>query len=87
MLIFQKMLKPTLWFVITLASFCETNAYKLLLVSPLPGKSHAILADAMVELFASAGHEVISVNLIYVWEENYRIISRILVQIKKNIFK
>lgn len=44
--------------VLILATFQTINAYKYLFVSPIPGKSHAILGDAMVELLVAAGHEV-----------------------------
>lgn len=76
------MLKPYApWSVVIFALFCETNAYKLLLVSPLPGKSHAILADAMVELLNSAGHEVNNVSL---FKENTKIALGSKFKIKMN---
>lgn len=44
--------------VLILASLQTITAYRYLFVSPIPGKSHGILGDAMVELLVEAGHEV-----------------------------
>nr|XP_034836075.1 UDP-glucuronosyltransferase 2B2-like [Maniola hyperantus] len=52
------MYNPVLCCVLLLASAYETNAYKLLVVSPIPGKSHSILGEGMAESLANAGHEV-----------------------------
>nr|XP_034836236.1 UDP-glucuronosyltransferase 2B2-like [Maniola hyperantus] len=54
----QKMLKKIQCVVLILASLYEVNAYRYLVVSPIPGKSHAILGDALVEYLVNAGHEV-----------------------------
>ncbi|XP_039760006.1 UDP-glucosyltransferase 2-like [Pararge aegeria] len=53
-----------LHFMILLALLYGTNAYKYLVVSPIPGKSHAILGSAMVTHLANAGHEVTYVTVI-----------------------
>ncbi|CAH2227159.1 jg21824, partial [Pararge aegeria aegeria] len=53
-----KMLKKVQCWVLLLASLSEINAFKYLVVSPIPTKSHAILGDALVEHIANAGHEV-----------------------------
>ncbi|XP_050682427.1 UDP-glucosyltransferase 2-like isoform X1 [Leptidea sinapis] len=34
------------------------DSYKILLISPLPGKSHVILSDGIAKYLANAGHEV-----------------------------
>lgn len=35
-----------------------SNAYKILVVFPIPGKSHFILGHGYVKLLLKAGHEV-----------------------------
>ncbi|XP_052744249.1 uncharacterized protein LOC112049418 [Bicyclus anynana] len=57
-LLADKMFKKTQWLTLVLFTLCEINAYKYLVVSPIPGKSHSILGDAIVEHLAKAGHEV-----------------------------
>ncbi|XP_045779381.1 UDP-glucosyltransferase 2-like [Maniola jurtina] len=52
------MLKKMQCLMLILATLCEVNAYRYLLVSPIPGKSHAILGEALVENLVNAGHEV-----------------------------
>ncbi|XP_023943055.1 UDP-glucosyltransferase 2 [Bicyclus anynana] len=50
--------------LIALATLFGTiNTYKLLVISPLPGKSHAILGEAMTEHLSNAGHEVTYVTV------------------------
>ncbi|XP_046972134.1 UDP-glucosyltransferase 2-like [Vanessa cardui] len=41
-----------------LSSLYLSNAYKILLVSPFPGKSHSILAEGVLNHLSRAGHEV-----------------------------
>ncbi|XP_023943057.2 UDP-glucosyltransferase 2-like [Bicyclus anynana] len=52
------MIKKALWLVVVILTLCEISAYKYLVVSPIPSKSHSILGDALVEYLADAGHEV-----------------------------
>ncbi|XP_034836076.2 UDP-glucosyltransferase 2-like [Maniola hyperantus] len=52
------MLKKIQCVVLILASLYEVNAYRYLVVSPIPIKSHAILGDALVDCLVNAGHEV-----------------------------
>ncbi|XP_052744250.1 UDP-glucosyltransferase 2-like [Bicyclus anynana] len=46
-----------LWLVSILFTLSEINAYKYLVVNPLPVKSHSILGDALVDHLVDAGHE------------------------------
>lgn len=41
-----------------LLATCVCDAYKILVVFPIPGKSHGILGDAVIRHLLSAGHEV-----------------------------
>ncbi|OWR54771.1 UDP-glucosyltransferase precursor [Danaus plexippus plexippus] len=40
-----------------LVYLCCAGAYKILVISPMPAKSHSILTDAIVKHLSSAGHE------------------------------
>lgn len=53
------MVKWTILVVYIILSIFLTDAYKILVVSPISGKSHAILGQALVNHLAQAGHEVI----------------------------
>ncbi|XP_039759907.1 UDP-glucosyltransferase 2-like [Pararge aegeria] len=53
----------SLTFILILALLYGINAYKYLVVSPLPGKSHGILGEAMVTHLANAGHEITYVTV------------------------
>ena len=55
--LFQKMIK-CLGILVLLNFLFNINGYKILVVSPLPAKSHAILGEAVVNHLANAGHEV-----------------------------
>ncbi|XP_045454780.1 UDP-glucosyltransferase 2-like [Melitaea cinxia] len=57
-LITKTMLQWTILIVYIISSMFVTHAYKILVVSPIPGKSHAILGQALVNHLAQAGHEV-----------------------------
>ena len=41
-----------------LVGSCYVEAYKILVVSPFPGKSHSILGDGVVNHLSKAGHQV-----------------------------
>ncbi|XP_041981575.1 UDP-glucosyltransferase 2-like [Aricia agestis] len=46
------------WIFTIISLLVATDAYKILVVSPLPGKSHAILGDGIVNHLAKAGHQI-----------------------------
>ncbi|XP_030032437.1 UDP-glycosyltransferase UGT5 isoform X2 [Manduca sexta] len=48
----------TKWAVFTLLTSFVCDAYKILVIFPVPGKSHGILGDAYVRHLLEAGHEV-----------------------------
>ncbi|KAL4706382.1 hypothetical protein ACJJTC_018481 [Scirpophaga incertulas] len=50
-------MSPLPWLLVILAACC-VESYKVLVVFPFPGKSHAILGDGVVRLLLKAGHEV-----------------------------
>lgn len=43
---------------ITIVTLPLTEAYKILLVGPMPSRSHSILGDGLVRHLSQAGHEV-----------------------------
>ncbi|XP_046972135.1 UDP-glucosyltransferase 2-like [Vanessa cardui] len=52
------MAKWTLFLMSVLSSLYLSNAYKILVIFPLPGKSHSILAEGVLNQLSRAGHEV-----------------------------
>ncbi|XP_046972213.1 UDP-glucosyltransferase 2-like isoform X2 [Vanessa cardui] len=52
------MSKWPLFLMSVVSTLYLSNAYKILLVSPLPGKSHSILGEGVLNHLARAGHEV-----------------------------
>ncbi|XP_046972156.1 UDP-glucosyltransferase 2-like [Vanessa cardui] len=52
------MSKWALVLVSVLSSLYLSNAYKILFISPLPGKSHSILGEGVLTHLSRAGHEV-----------------------------
>lgn len=44
--------------IVVVAHSCSCAAYKILLVAPLPSKSHDILTRALIKYLTNAGHEV-----------------------------
>lgn len=49
--------------LLTVTLIVLSNAYKILVVFPIPGRSHAILGQGYVELLLKAGHEVCMTNV------------------------
>ncbi|XP_046972359.1 UDP-glucosyltransferase 2-like [Vanessa cardui] len=58
------MSKWALFLVSVLSSLYLSNAYKILVACPLPGKSHSILAEGMLNHLSRAGHEVTYITAI-----------------------
>ncbi|XP_050355017.1 UDP-glucosyltransferase 2-like [Nymphalis io] len=58
------MSKWALVLVSVLSSVYLSNAYKILVIFPLPGKSHSILAEGVVNHLSRAGHEITYVTSI-----------------------
>ncbi|VVC89233.1 unnamed protein product [Leptidea sinapis] len=47
----------TKFLLLVIALVCSVDAYKILVVVALPGKSHGILGDGVVRHLTNAGHE------------------------------
>ncbi|XP_050355009.1 UDP-glucosyltransferase 2-like [Nymphalis io] len=56
--IMPKMSNWALVVVSIISSLYLSNAYKILFISPLPGKSHSILGEGIIKHLSLAGHEV-----------------------------
>lgn len=57
--VIEKLIMNVIAFVLLLCStWLNVGAYKILSVFPIPGKSHFLMGNALMEGLAEAGHEV-----------------------------
>ncbi|KOB69156.1 UDP-glucosyltransferase protein 3 [Operophtera brumata] len=70
------MASASLLLLTLLAASYDCDAYKILVVFPLPATSHGILGDGVVRHLLNAGHEV-SKELDYVFGDRSRILENI----------